>query len=596
MSIVHFNTSWAYADSRIGSLGTKPQLRYTNDTGKKVKLTSVTYPTGVAGNGVTYTAGNTVTGTGKSINWYLTAGGKTSNSRSISNTVGRQLNPSGKWTIAYGELVNCTFTFSDPPIVNVGATLDIYMPFSSSNLYTVILRNRSIISCTTSVVEDTFTVTFKDYDGRVLKTQSGVAKGSSATPPANPSRTGYTFSGWIGNYTNVTANTTVTAKYTPNKYTVSYNANGGSNAPAAQTKTYGQDLKLQSSYPSKSVLMYFDGNGGTFGTRQISIPLTFKGWNTKSDGTGTSYSPRGTYSANASITLYAQWGPGTAGSNMPTSPSTGKSYVVSFNPVGGSVNPNSKTVECTFAGWYTLALGGTRIYSNTSISSNITVYAHWTDPSVGSMPTPVRARCSFVGWYNDSSYSKKISESNIISFNTTLYAKWKYQITLDGNGGTIFDGSSTSSSISIWKDNNVDITIPNYLVTYKSSDYQTEGLEFKCYNTQADGGGTSYNVGATYNGNAPLTLYAQYSAKTYTVRFLDGYSGAVLKSLTVTHGTTLSASQFPANPTRKGYSFVGWSGSWTNITSDRDIVAMWNYSPIWIRTVSGWQHYEPKEN
>ena len=58
-----------------------------------------------------------------------------------------------------------------------------------------------------------FTVTFKDYDGSTLKTQT-VDKGSNATPPANPSRDGYEFASWSGTYTNVTANQVVTATYT----------------------------------------------------------------------------------------------------------------------------------------------------------------------------------------------------------------------------------------------------------------------------------------------------------------------------------------------------------------------------------------------
>ena len=58
-----------------------------------------------------------------------------------------------------------------------------------------------------------YKVTFTDWDGIVLKEQE-VNSGDSATPPANPSREGYAFAGWEGNYTNVTADVTITAKYT----------------------------------------------------------------------------------------------------------------------------------------------------------------------------------------------------------------------------------------------------------------------------------------------------------------------------------------------------------------------------------------------
>lgn len=78
------------------------------------------------------------------------------------------------------------------------------------------------------------------------------------------------------------------AQWTPCTYKVSYNANGGSSAPAAQTKTYGENLTLSTTVPKRS-------------------GMEFVGWNTKSDGKGTSYKAGGKYSANADVTLYAVW-------------------------------------------------------------------------------------------------------------------------------------------------------------------------------------------------------------------------------------------------------------------------------------------------
>ena len=59
----------------------------------------------------------------------------------------------------------------------------------------------------------TYTVTFKDWNGTTLKTQT-VAEGSSATAPSNPTRTGYRFTGWDKTFNNVTSDLTVTAQYT----------------------------------------------------------------------------------------------------------------------------------------------------------------------------------------------------------------------------------------------------------------------------------------------------------------------------------------------------------------------------------------------
>ena len=68
----------------------------------------------------------------------------------------------------------------------------------------------------------TYTVTFKDYNGTVLKTQENVEYGTGATAPSNPTREGYTFTGWDKSFTNITANTDVTAQYEINKYTVTF--------------------------------------------------------------------------------------------------------------------------------------------------------------------------------------------------------------------------------------------------------------------------------------------------------------------------------------------------------------------------------------
>ena len=66
-----------------------------------------------------------------------------------------------------------------------------------------------------------YTVTFKDWDGSVLKTQT-VASGGSATPPSNPTRDGYVFTGWDKSFTNITANTDIHAQYTIKTYTVRF--------------------------------------------------------------------------------------------------------------------------------------------------------------------------------------------------------------------------------------------------------------------------------------------------------------------------------------------------------------------------------------
>jgi len=71
-------------------------------------------------------------------------------------------------------------------------------------------------------------------------------------------------------------------------YTVTYSANSGSGAPAAQTKTHDVSLTLSSVQPTRT-------------------GYTFAGWNTAAGGGGTAYAVGASYTANASVTLYAQW-------------------------------------------------------------------------------------------------------------------------------------------------------------------------------------------------------------------------------------------------------------------------------------------------
>mgnify|MGYP001340466771 FL=1 len=71
-------------------------------------------------------------------------------------------------------------------------------------------------------VNDYFGVEFIDYDDQLLKTEE-VKSGTSATPPADPTREGHTFTGWDVAFDNVTDNLVVTAEYEINTYTVTFN-------------------------------------------------------------------------------------------------------------------------------------------------------------------------------------------------------------------------------------------------------------------------------------------------------------------------------------------------------------------------------------
>ena len=93
--------------------------------------------------------------------------------------------------------------------------------------YSVITED---VVITAKYVQDgktTFTVVFKDHDGKVLK-QETVEEGKGATAPANPTREGFKFSGWDVSFDNVTSNLEVTAQYEELKYfTVTFKDHDG---------------------------------------------------------------------------------------------------------------------------------------------------------------------------------------------------------------------------------------------------------------------------------------------------------------------------------------------------------------------------------
>lgn len=279
---------------------------------------------------------------------------------------------------------------------------------------------------------------------------------------------------------------TITAPDPP-KYTVSYNANGGSGAPGSQTKTYGVSLTLSSTKPTRT-------------------GYTFKGWATSSTATSATYSAGGTYSTNASVTLYAVWQVNT--------------YSVTFNANGGSGAPSAQTK---------------------TYGTNLTL----------SSTKPTRTGYSFKEWNtSNAGTGTSYSPGGTYTGNAalTLYAIWTantYTVAFNANGGSGAPSSQT-------KTYDVNLTLSN-------TKPSRIGYTFKQWNTAQDGTGTAYSAGGTYSGNAAVTLYAIWTANQYTVKFNNnGGSGSMSdQSMTYDAPATLKANLF----SRTGYSFIGWATS-----------------------------------
>ncbi len=278
------------------------------------------------------------------------------------------------------------------------------------------------------------------------------------------------------------------------QYKVKFNGNGStSGSMDAQTITYGSGTKLTANA--------FKRKG-----------YSFNGWNTKADGSGTSYSNKADGSTllekSGTITLYAQW--------------KKTKYTITYKLNGGKNN-----------------------------SSNPDSYKITT--STIKLKNPTRKGYDFAGWYSDKDYTKKVTQIKKGSTgNKTLYAKWtahKYTIKFDGNG-------STSGSMDKLKKRKYGKTY-----TLTANAYKKKGYTFNGWNTKKDGSGKSYKNKAevknlTSKSGGTVTLYAQWKKTKYTITYkLNG--GKNNSSNPDSYKITTSTIKLK-NPTRKGYKFAGW--------------------------------------
>lgn len=190
--------------------------------------------------------------------------------------------PAGKYT-AYIAACN-----SAGEGISTGITFYVYNSLptkptisGSKSIYTA--EENFTIKWNNNGTAHTYWLHIYDKDGRDYKNESlGSATSYSHNFPVGKYRIYITACNPYGETTANAINITV------GTYRISYNANGGTGAPSAQTKIYGNTLTLS-------------------GTKPICLGSIFKNWNTKQNGTGISYNPGDIYTANEPLTLYAQW-------------------------------------------------------------------------------------------------------------------------------------------------------------------------------------------------------------------------------------------------------------------------------------------------
>lgn len=201
-----------------------------------------------------------------------------------------------------------------------------------------------------------------------------------------------------GNLSMYNPNGTISTSFTINQTTfqISYNANGGSGAPSSQTKTSGETLTLSSKKPTRS-------------------GYTFLGWSTYADGSGSFYSPGGSYTANTPATLYAIWQRNTAALTYDANGGFDPPSVQQC-PTGDTIILSSKSPikhNCTFLGWSSSKTASSASYSAGGTMSGIysatVLYAVWSSP---------RAKQNIYLTSTGKCYCYEFIEGNSVSFGT----------------------------------------------------------------------------------------------------------------------------------------------------------------------------------
>ena len=283
----------------------------------------------------------------------------------------------------------------------------------------------------------------------------------------------------------MTASKSITIKAKPS-YTVSYSANGGSGAPSSQTKWYDESLTLSSTKPTRT-------------------GYTFKGWSTSSTATTATWNAGGTYTTNATDTLYAVWKANT--------------YTVSYNANGGSGAPSSQTktygktltlsstvptrTNYNFIGWATSSTATTASYQaggSYTKNSAATLYAVWelayskpriTNISVNRVNTNGQSddqgtRCKVTfSWATD-----KAAPTITISYRQTTSTNWSdVTLTAQNTSGTV--EQILSATFSIDKSYEVKVTVADSV----GSSYVTRTLSSGKFIIDFKAGGDGIAIG-----------------------------------------------------------------------------------------------------
>ena len=328
-------------------------------------------------------------------------------------------------------------------------------------------------------------------------------------------RDGYTFTGWKradnqqaygdGQWvTNLTTQpngiVTMVAQWSANEAHIRYNPN-----PPAGKTAGGNGTPNWDGHTGDTPAI--GGNGWTIDG------YTFAGWTTSPDGGGTKYAPGASWTANGTLTLYAQWTPGEAGLTYDGNGAT-----------GGKTDPQNGVTD-----------------QKVNVRQN----------------GFTRDGYTFVRWDTQADCRGKAvnpGDKWTLQGSSTLYACWAgnaQTLTYHGNGAT---GGNTAAQSGHTGDE----------LTTNANGFTRDGYTFVRWDTAKDGSGTAYGEGK--NGVSQYVmkpagndLYAIWKANPATIQYRNDWpdtTGSTPDTTGVTgQDVTIARNGF----TRPGYTFTGWA-------------------------------------
>ena len=393
-------------------------------------------------------------------------------------------------------------------------------------------------------------VTF--YDGDEVLEVMSVKDGEKLDELAEPTKTGYAFTGYYANAGCTTAfdfdqaidsDTDIYLGWKANEYTVSFDTGSEGSDVDSQTVAYGSSATKPEADPTREGCTF----AGWYADKAHTVPFNFA------------------QAVTDNVTVYAKW-----------------VVTVGFNAGDGVADVDKVTFEAgskvgelprahregyTFDGWYA---GDAKVTEKTVFDKSATVVAKYTvtqrivtfvdgsdaldvksvdyGSTVAEPKEPTKDGYSFKGWYADEALTEEFDFASAITADTIVYAKWekdaepepepkKVTVTFDADGGACAEAS---------REVEAGAAIGSLPVPTK------EGLSFDGWYD----GSTRATAYSAFSSDVTLTAKwrkAEETVERHLVTFADGDVTYDVSS--VRDGEAVSR---PADPEKDGYSFKGW--------------------------------------